>query len=85
MEDCGSLNAPENGVVNVPVTTYQSVATYGCFIGYFLIGDNSRTCQAGGSWSGEEPFCQSNEKFEYLVAEIGHVCKQIIPGSIWLA
>ena len=58
--DCEPLSAPTNGDVKDPVTTYQSVATYQCNTGYDLIGESSRTCQADGNWSEQEPICQSN-------------------------
>lgn len=60
MEDCGPLDAPTNGGVIHEQTTYESVATYSCTIGYNLIGETTRMCQDNGSWSGMEPVCQSN-------------------------
>lgn len=76
MVDCESLSAPDNGAVNDILTTYQSVATYQCNIGYNLIGESNRTCQANGNWSGMEPICQSNDGLiEFFDLELGHVCK----------
>ena len=55
--DCSSLTAPENGLVNVPTTIFNSTATYSCNDGYNLVGDTTRTCLASGNWSGDDPNC----------------------------
>ena len=57
--DCGSLNATVNGQVDLTSgTTFGQTATYSCNIGYNLVGDSTRTCQATGVWSGSTPTCQ---------------------------
>ena len=57
--DCGSLAAPENGSLTIDSTTYESTATYSCAVGYNIDGDPVRTCLENGSWSGQDPICQS--------------------------
>ena len=58
--DCGNLTNPANGQVSHTAgTTFGQTATYSCNTGYNLVGDNTRTCEAGGMWSGSEPTCQS--------------------------
>ena len=58
--DCGTLTDPTNGQVSHTAgTTFEQTATYSCDTGYILVGDNNRTCQATGVWSGSEPICQS--------------------------
>ena len=59
--DCGSLDNPGNGVVSFTATTYNSVATYSCNTGYTLTGDDMRTCQSSGVWSGSEPTCTGKQ------------------------
>ena len=56
--DCGSLPGPANGQVTLTAGTFGQTATYSCNTGYSLVGDSTRTCQAGGSWSGSAPTCQ---------------------------
>ena len=57
--DCGTLNATTNGQVkHTAGTTFGQTATYSCDTGYNLVGDGTRTCQADGMWSGNEPTCQ---------------------------
>ena len=54
--DCGTLSNPLNGQVSHTAgTTFGETATYSCNTGYNLVGDNTRTCQATGEWSGSEP------------------------------
>ncbi len=55
--DCGPLTDPTNGFVTVPITTFGSTATYTCITGYTVTGDMTRTCGAGGMWSGSDPTC----------------------------
>ena len=58
--DCGTLNATANGQVSHPNgTTFGQTATYSCDTGYNLLEDITRTCQANGVWSGNEPTCIS--------------------------
>ena len=57
---CDALTDPVNGQVSHTAgTTFRQTATYSCDMGYNLVGDNNRTCQATGVWSGSEPICQS--------------------------
>lgn len=56
--DCGSLDNPVNGDVDVPQTEFPGVATYTCNTGYILSGGNTRTCQTNEMWSGVAPTCR---------------------------
>ena len=55
--DCMGLNNPSNGMVTLSGTTFEHTATYSCFSGFALIGQDSRKCLATELWSGEEPTC----------------------------
>ena len=57
-QQCGQLDAPQNGRVDLDGSTPGSTATYSCFSGFSLIGQTSRICQPNGVWSGSAPFCQ---------------------------
>ena len=63
--DCGSLVAPENGTLTIDSTTFESTVNYSCDEGYNIAGDEMRTCQENGSWSGQKPVCQSECFFTY--------------------
>ena len=70
--DCGALTNPANGqVTHTAGTTFGQTATYSCNMGYTLVGDSTRTCQATGVWSRSAPTCQrmlllSNSVVEWL-------------------
>ncbi|CAI8036467.1 Sushi, von Willebrand factor type A, EGF and pentraxin domain-containing protein 1 [Geodia barretti] len=55
--DCGQLEKPANGDLDLSTTTFNSTATYSCNDGYSLVGDTTITCLASASWSGGEPTC----------------------------
>ena len=56
---CPNLSATSVLSVTMSDLTYVSngVATYTCAAGYSMLGSNTRTCQADGTWSGSEPTC----------------------------
>ncbi len=55
--DCGGLDNPVGGTVVVTNTRFDSVATYNCARGKDRVGVATRTCQADGTWSDQEPQC----------------------------
>ena len=63
---------PTNGNVFAPSTTFGSTATHTCNIGFLLCGENNRTCQSNGSWSGSTPDCIS--KYWYSVMLVNLMC-----------
>ena len=56
--DCSDPGTPTNSQRTLSSTTYNSVVTYTCDVGYTLQGSNSRVCQSNGQWSGSVPQCQ---------------------------
>ena len=55
--ECESLLSPSNGTINSSDTMCSVTVAYGCDAGYRINGDQVRTCQEDGSWSGEQPQC----------------------------
>lgn len=56
--DCGTLQAPRNGEVDLIGTIAGSTAIYSCNEGFTLEGARFRECLESGEWSEEEPDCQ---------------------------
>ncbi len=56
--DCGVLDDPDYGSVDIGSTTYGSEATYTCHHGYYLVGHASRVCLNIGKWGGYAPVCK---------------------------
>lgn len=59
--NCGTLPNPDNGVVDVPITTEDGIATYSCSEGHILVGVVSRVCQPDGTWSDQAPTCRGKQ------------------------
>ena len=77
--DCGNLDDPDNGQVELSNTTLGSTANFTCSQGYSLSnGNNTRTCEANGQWSGDPPFCECKHTdlgvTETFVHSQVHVC-----------
>ena len=54
--NCGPLTDPDNGQVNTSNRTiFGRIATYVCYR-----KSGSRTCEADGMWTSEEPNCQGS-------------------------
>ena len=56
--ECDELKPPEYGDVKLSGLTIGSHATYACDDGFELLGNEFRTCEADGEWSGTDPNCQ---------------------------
>lgn len=54
---CPRLVDPENGDVSFRQTV-GSIAVYKCNKGFTLIGNEKRTCQQNGAWTGQQPTCK---------------------------
>ena len=48
-------------------TTYSSIASYTCAVGYDLIGPLQQICQSNKQWSAYSPYCQSQKYALYII------------------
>ena len=48
-------------------TGLDAVAAYTCDQGYDLVGDEMRTCQTNGQWTGVEPNCMCKYLFGFYL------------------
>ena len=71
--DCGDPGALSNGQRSLSSTTYNSVVTYTCDVGYTLQGSNSRTCQSNGQWSGNVPQCRCEFRSKSWIVVTLHI------------
>ena len=55
--NCGDPGTPTNGQRSLSSTTYNSVVTYTCDVGYSLQGLSSRKCLYTGQWTGNVTLC----------------------------
>ena len=78
--DCGDPGTPTNGQRSLSSTTYNSVVTYTCDVGYTLQGSNSIKCLYTGQWKGSVPLCIGKSAKNLLhVQKVSH---QVIPGQL---
>ena len=57
--DCGRVQDPENGRVNITGAERNATAEYYCTEGYRLVnGSPTRTCGEENQWTGIAPTCQ---------------------------
>ena len=61
-QECSTLKNPRYGQVVLTGTIFGSTATYSCNTGFILVGEQTRTCQANGKWSGRAATC--HRKYE---------------------
>ena len=59
---CTSLTGPVNGMITCSLgddvaPSYEDTCSFTCNTSYQLTGNDTRTCQSDGSWSGSEAFC----------------------------
>ncbi|WAQ97856.1 CSMD3-like protein [Mya arenaria] len=57
---CDVLTNPASGTLTSTSDGSVTTATYACSSGYTLEGDDTRTCQLDGSWTGVMPSCTCN-------------------------
>ena len=55
--DCRDPGTPENSQRELTTTTYNSIVSYRCIMGYVLRGVSERSCEANGRWSQSPPSC----------------------------
>lgn len=54
---CPALQAPADGKKFGTKYLVDHEVHFACDPGFQLLGSSTRTCQANGSWSGQEPHC----------------------------
>ena len=57
---CLPLADPVNGAVSTNGNSFGNIATYTCDTGFARTGDDTRTCQSDGTWSGTAPTCTAS-------------------------
>lgn len=56
---CQPLKIPQNGIFRADNFMPGAVATFSCFPGHTLMGNQTITCSEDGFWTGSEPVCSS--------------------------
>jgi CUB/sushi domain-containing protein len=60
--DCGSLEPPANGGVELSNTILGSQANYSCNPLFTLVGSETRICMENREWTPDAPTCERKYK-----------------------
>ena len=71
---CPTLSAPVNGSISLSGVTVGDMATYSCNEGFELVGNATRVCLDGGTWSGKDIVCNPS-KSEFSCDK---VCRRLL-------
>lgn len=63
--DCGSLEPPANGGVELSSTLLGSQANYTCDPLFTLVGSETRICMENGEWTPDAPTCEREYKAKH--------------------
>lgn len=61
-KNCGPLRAPVNGSTIGNQFTFPNKISFQCDEGFILKGSGLRQCQANGVWTGNNTFCEGEDK-----------------------
>jgi len=70
--NCPSLSIHDNETItcllgNDGIPSYEDTCSFACNTGYELTGNDTRTCQSDGTWSGNEVMCKRGKlPFPYI-------------------
>ena len=72
---CPSLDNPSNGMISCSlgddgVPSYEDTCSFTCNTGYELTGNDTRTCQSNGSWSGSDAICSRGKYVHSFICVI---------------
>lgn len=65
--NCGKPTVSEHGSVVGESTRFPNTITYSCEDGYEIEGPALRSCQANGTWTGNEAETRCKRKYQYSV------------------
>ena len=72
--DCGDPGLPLNAARVLTGTTFSSRVTYTCSVNFMLSGEETRVCQADGTWSGALPTCERMFVCVFVMCLCLHPC-----------
>ncbi|KAK5932062.1 hypothetical protein CgunFtcFv8_003797 [Champsocephalus gunnari] len=68
---CGWLPTPRNGKKNGTHYLEGSCLSFTCNEGFSLNGSTERTCLDDGSWTGEQPYCITDDNVRFVLGAVG--------------
>ena len=62
---CPQLSAPVHGSLELCSNLPGQTCLFSCDKGHVLTGSTTRTCNSDGTWTGTQPQCNGEDKFNY--------------------
>ncbi|KAJ7383495.1 hypothetical protein OS493_027659 [Desmophyllum pertusum] len=59
--DCGPLHPLQNGSLSGESTVFPNVVSAACDVGFILRGSSQIECEANGTWSSTDTFCEAKD------------------------
>ncbi|XP_010731273.3 sushi domain-containing protein 2 isoform X2 [Larimichthys crocea] len=77
---CGWLSTPMNGKKNGTHYLEGNTVSFTCNEGYILYGSTERTCLDDGTWTGEQPYCITDDKVGFVLGAVGSLSALVTVG-----
>lgn len=77
---CGWVPTPRNGQKNGTHYLDGNTVSFTCNKGYILFGSAERTCLNDGTWTGEEPFCITDDNVGFVLGAVGSLSAVVMMG-----
>ncbi|XP_049434450.1 sushi domain-containing protein 2 [Epinephelus fuscoguttatus] len=77
---CGWLQTPRNGKKSGTHYLEGNTLSFTCSTGYTLYGSTERTCLDDGTWTGETPYCVTDDKVGFILGAVGSLSALVTMG-----
>ncbi|XP_035496038.2 sushi domain-containing protein 2 isoform X2 [Scophthalmus maximus] len=77
---CGWLPTPRNGKKNGTSYLQENTLSFSCDEGFTLYGSTRRTCREDGAWTGEQPYCITDDNVRFALGAVGSVSALVTMG-----
>ncbi|XP_070759880.1 sushi domain-containing protein 2 [Enoplosus armatus] len=77
---CGWLPTPRNGKKNGTHYFEGNTLSFTCGEGHILYGSTERTCLDDGTWTGEQPYCITDDNLGFVLGAVGSLSALVTMG-----
>lgn len=77
---CGWLPTPRNGKKNGTHYLKGTTVSFTCNAGYILYSSSERTCLTDGTWTGEQPYCITDDRVGFVLGAVGSLSALVTVG-----
>ncbi|XP_073808098.1 sushi domain-containing protein 2 isoform X2 [Danio rerio] len=78
VQSCGWLSPPNHGQKEGTLYLEGATVSFSCNRGYGLFGSQNRTCQADGTWSGQDTHCVAENTLAIVLGSVGAVLALVV-------